>query len=68
VPKLEDIASWPTVAAFTRSLGVSLNTGYTWVWTKKIDGVKVFGTWRVNPADVERIRRERVARAMGDGR
>jgi len=68
VPKLEDIANWPTVGAFTRSLGVCLNTGYAWVWSKKIDAVKVFGTWRVNPVDVERIRRERVARAMGENR
>jgi hypothetical protein len=61
--KLEELLTWPSVGEMCQQAGVCSNTGYNWVWRKRVEAVQVFGSWRVNPQDVERVRRQRAERA-----
>lgn len=65
--KLEEVLQWPSVREVCQQLGVCSNTGYNWVWKKKIEAIQIFGSWRMNPRDVERIRVEREKRAAAKG-
>jgi predicted site-specific integrase-resolvase len=60
--KLEDLMTWPSIREVCQLAGICQNTGYNWVWQKKVQAVQVFGAWRVNPKDVERIRQQRAER------
>jgi hypothetical protein len=60
---LEEVLNWPSIGEMCKLAGVCSNTGYNWVWRKRVDAVQVFGSWRVNPRDVERVRRQRAERA-----
>ena len=61
--KLEEVLNWPTIRELCQRVGVCSNTGYNWVWRKQVEAIQVCGSWRVNPKDVERIRRQRAERA-----
>lgn len=60
--KLEELMTWPSIREMCQLTGVCQNSGYNWVWHKKVEAVQVFGAWRVNPKDVERIRQQREER------
>jgi hypothetical protein len=60
---LEEMLRWPSVREMCQRAGVCSNTGYNWVWRKQVEAVQVFGSWRVNPRDVERVRQQRAERA-----
>jgi len=57
--KLEELMTWPSIREVCRLAGICQNTGYNWVWQKKVEAVQVFGAWRVNPRDLDRIRQQR---------
>lgn len=59
---LEELIHWPSIREMCQQTGSCQNTGYNWVWQGKVEAFQVFGVWRVNPQDVERIRQQREMR------
>jgi len=61
--KLEEVLTWPTIREMCQQASVCSNTGYNWVWRKRVEAIQVCGSWRINPRDVDRILRQRAKRA-----
>lgn len=60
--RLNDVVAWPGVGEMCRYLGISLNRGYSLVWSGRLAAQKIGGQWRVSPKAIEKYAQERKSR------